>query len=262
MTRIVLPLLAVSLSIALFGTTRTARAQIVNTQPLLTKGDPEGFSGELGANFEWRTGNVELVRLSASLLLLYRTGDHTLLSNSNIEYGEKSSERYLYRTFSHLRYQFRASEDLTWEAYAQIARDEFRLTKLRALVGIGPRFSFIDEKDARLTFGAAYMLEQERYSADDAVSDTELSRLNHRGSFYLDGRLVLKEDITLLGTIYAQPNLLDWEDLLTHLEFKVAVRLISKLALNMSFTLAWDSTPTELVESLDTTTLAGLSWSF
>jgi hypothetical protein len=239
-----------------------AMAQIVNTQPLLAKGDAEGFSGELGANFEWRTGNVDLLRLSSSLLLLYRKSEHTLLSNSNIEYGEKSSERYLYRTFSHFRYQYRASEEVTWEAYAQIARDEFRRTKLRALVGIGPRLSFVDEKDARLTLGTAYMLEHERYSPDTSVADTELSRLNHRGSFYLDARLVPKEDITLLGTVYAQPNLLDWGDLLTHLELKCAVRLISKLALNMSFTLAWDTTPTELVESLDTTTLVGLSWTF
>jgi Na+/proline symporter len=239
-----------------------ARAQIVNTQPLLAKIKGDGFSGELKQAFEWRTGNVELLRLSASLLALYRACDHTLLSSSNIEYGEKSGDRYLLKSFSHLRYQYRFDDVITWESYAQVAHDEFRRITVRALGGTGPRLTLFSHEEDRAALGAAYMFEFERYADTEGTTDSGDAVIRHRGSFYLDARYRPTEDVGLQGTLYFQPVLDDWRDVLVHLETQAAMRLVAKLALTVSFTLSWDATPLERVKALDTVTLTGLSWTF
>jgi len=242
----------------------SAQAQIVNTQPLLSKIEEDGLSGELRTNFEWRTGNVELLRLSASALLVWRACDHAIVSSSSIDFGQTGAgERYLFRTFSHLRYQLRTSDLLTWEAYGQLAHDEFRRINVRALAGTGARFTLSDGALGRLTLGTAYMLEHERFADSATLSDSGRTRLNHRASFYLNGRVSPEDNLTLQATLFYQPRFDAWfSDWLFHAETQIAVRVLSRLSMTFAFTVAYDATPPETVAALDTTTTVGIAWTF
>jgi len=246
----------------------SAHAQIVNTQPLLSKIEEDGFSGEVRTTFEWRTGNVDLLRLSATALFAWRADEHALVSSSSVDFGQTGDgERYLFRTFSHLRYQGRISPLVTWEAYGQVAHDEFRRINVRALGGTGPRWTLSygerGRERGRLRLGTAYMLEHERYSESPTLADGGRTRLNHRASFYLDGRYSPEDNVALQATIYYQPRLDAWaEDWLLHAEAQVAVRITDALALTFALVLAYDTSPPDTVVDLDASTTAGISVAF
>lgn len=253
------PLLAIACLVALAG---TAHAQIVNTQPLLSHLDGDGLSGELGTSLEWRTGNVELLRLSASLLLVWRACDHAVLSSSNLEFGERAGERFLLRTFTHLRYQYRVDDLVTLEAYGQVAHDEFRRITLRGLVGAGARWSLLSSERTKLRLGTAWMLEHERFAESATYADSGEQRLNHRASIYVDLRHELTDVLTFGVTTYYQPRFDDWADWQLAAESTLAIHLTKSLALTLQLVVAYDATPPSGVEPLDTATLFGVSWAF
>jgi|JI10StandDraft_1071094.scaffolds.fasta_scaffold762239_1 hypothetical protein len=236
----------------------SAHAQIVNTQPLLSKITDDGLSAELGTSLEWRTGNVELFRLSASLLVTMRLCDHTLVSSSNLEFGERAGERFLFRTFTHLRYQFRIDDLVTLETFAQVAHDEFRRITLRGLVGAGARWTLWSSEDTTFRLGTAWMFEHERF-ADGTTPDSGQRRANHRASIYLDLRHDPNEDLAIGATVYYQPRLSDGSDWQLAAESRLAVAVTEALALTLQLVLAYDSTPPDEVVDLDTATLVGVS---
>lgn len=246
----------------LLALTSSAQAQIVNTQPLIGRLDADGLSGELNTNLEWRTGNVELFRLSASALLTWRCDDHALLSSSSLEFGASAGERFLFRTFTHLRYQHRLDDILTIETFGQLAHDEFRRITVRALGGLGARLALLTTDETRLRLGLAYMFEHERFADSTTLSDSGELRDNHRASLYLDLRHDLTDRLGLGLTVFYQPSLTAFSDWQLAAESRLAIHLTKSLALTLQLHLAYDSTPPDDVATLDTATLIGLGWSF
>ncbi|MCA9515551.1 MAG: DUF481 domain-containing protein [Myxococcales bacterium] len=257
-------LLALALAgAALFLATPAARAQIVNTQPLLSAISEDGLTGELRGALDWRTGNIDLLRLSGGLLMLYRAQPHTIISSSEIDFGRKSGEDFLFKVFSHLRYQLWLTDAVTWEVYGQLTHDQFKRLSLRALVGTGPRFTLVPGPLVSLYAGVSYMYEHERYSEDAALPDSGATEDNHRASVYLTGRFQLDDFITFADTVYYQPRLDAFGDDYRILnETQLALKFARNLAMSFTVAIAYDSSPPSTVETLDTTTLVSLTWGF
>lgn len=238
------------------------QAQIVNTQPLLSKVGGEGFAGELGASVDWRTGNVELLRLIGSLLMLYRSGDHTLIWSSSGDYGTRGGEAFIERVFSHLRYQYRVSDLVTWEVFTQVSTARFKRLTLRTLVGTGPRWDVVREDDGTLSIGTAYMFEHETLN-HSTFADSDQVDDNHRLSLYVTGRVALDDRLTLTHTTYYQPRLDAFAaDFRLYSITNLSISLVKQLALTLGFELGYDSEPPTDVAELDTTLTFGISWGF
>lgn len=238
------------------------QAQIVNTQPLLSKVGGEGFAGELGASIDWRTGNVELLRLIGSLLMLYRSGDHTLIWSSSGDYGTRADAAFIERVFSHLRYQLRASDLVTWEVFVQVSTARFKRLTLRTLVGTGPRWDVVREDSGTLSIGTAYMFEHETLN-HSTFADSDRVDDNHRLSLYVTGRVALDDRLTLTHTTYYQPRLDAFAaDFRLYSITNLSISLVKQLALTLGFELGYDSEPPTDVAELDTTLTFGISWGF
>jgi len=249
-------------SLALASPAPDARAQIVNTQPLLSRIGGEGFVGELGASVDWRTGNVELLRLIGSLLMLYHSGDHTLIWSSSGDYGTKSGDEFIARVFSHLRYQYKVSDLVTWEVFAQVSTAKFKRLTLRTLAGTGPRWDVVREDDGTMSIGTAYMFEHESLN-DSSFTDSGRTDDNHRVSVYVTGRVALDDRLTLVHTTYLQPRLdALTSDVRIYSTTSLAVSLVKELALTFGFEVGYDSEPPIGVDGLDTTLTFGISWGF
>ncbi|TNF28690.1 MAG: DUF481 domain-containing protein [Deltaproteobacteria bacterium] len=243
-------------------TAPAARAQIVNTQPLLSKVGGEGFVGELGGSVDWRTGNVELLRLIGSLLMLYKTGDHTVIWSSSGDYGTKSGDEFIARVFSHVRYQYGVSDLVTWEVFGQASSAKFRRLTLRALIGTGPRWDVVREDDGTLSLGTAYMFEHEVLNDSD-FADSGRTDDNHRLSVYVTGRLAVDDRLTVIHTTYLQPRVDAFtSDLRVYSITNLAISVAKELALTLGFELGYDSEPPVGVDDLDTTLTFGISWGF
>lgn len=246
---------------AVLASTAPAAAQIVNTQPLLSKvGD--GASGELRISLDWRTGNTRLFRSIASALFTYTDGDDTLISSSKLDFGRAGDADFVSQLFTHLRYQRVFSDLLTWEVFGQVSTAKTKRLDLRALAGTGPRFALVPGPAVSAHLGVAYMFEHELVQ-DDGQADAGVRENNHRASAYLTGRFSVAPTITLTHTTFVQPRLDAFFDDLRVLSITdIAFNVVDRLALTIGFEIAWDSDPPDAVEELDTTLLFGLAWGF
>ncbi len=251
-------LLASSLALGVLGLSQRAEAQIVNVQPLLKSPEP-GFRGALGGSLTWKTGNVDLLLTKGTVFVRYLRGAHLLLSSSRGELGLKSGDDFLERLFSHLRWQWRFVDAVTWETYGQVASDRFKRLRLRALAGTGPRFQLLDGEAGSLAVAVSYMFEHEQLGASDAA-DSERVEDNHRLSMYLTGEVKLDDRLSVLHTTYVQPRLdAPLDDVRVLSETTLRVKLTERLGLGVGVVFAYDSAPPMDVKLLDTATDVSLS---
>jgi hypothetical protein len=241
---------------------RPVRAQIVNTQPLIARAGTAGLSGELRLNFDWRTGNTDLLRVIGSKLLFYRHHPHTLIWSSRIDYGRADGSDFESQLFSHLRYQHAFSQLFTWEVFLQASTAKIKRLELRALAGTGPRLRLSGSEKQFLALGLSYMFEHER-TEQDTLPQAGTRTSHHRLSSYLTARLALAANIICNQTIFFQPRL----DAFTG-DFRIlsisdlAIPLSKRFSLTCSFELAWDKDPPATVKKVDTMLTLGAGWSF
>jgi len=243
-----------------------ARAQIVNVQSLLGQDLPEGFSGNLDAGADWRTGNTELLLVQGAATLRYKHEDHLVFAIVRSAYSRVGSgddaQQIIGNTFEHLRYRWKLSPRFTAEAFAQHEYDQFRRLQLRALVGAGPRVTLLQNPKAGLVFGVAYMLEQEQLSEKDGTTDGGSRYTASRMSTYLLFTSALNDVVTFVDTVYWQPRLGDPSDFRLLDETQLQVKLSEHFTFKTAFVLAHDASPPQTVEKTDTALQTGVSVRF
>jgi hypothetical protein len=242
--------------------TAPAHAQIVNVQSILATDAEPGLSGSITGTLDWRTGNIDLLLVSLSPVVRYRSGRQLIIGTAKGELGQRGGETIIKRTFEHARYRYAVRPRLTAEVFAQHAFDEFRRLELRALVGAGPLFHLIVRERSRLSAGVAYMFEYEVLDDNPANPDAGETDIAHRLSTYVTGSYQLKDDLQIVQTVYLQPRLNDVSDARILSESQLVVQLTKKLSITTSLSLAYDSEPPDGVDDLDTALKASLTFSF
>jgi hypothetical protein len=238
----------------------TAQAQIVNIQPLLGGQGEDGFDLEATGSAELKTGNVDLFVGRAALLMWYFAGSHRVISSSSGELGLKDGAEYLNSTFTHLRYQFYATEWFAWETWVQGASNRFKRLGFRGLAGTGPRFELVRGEAFTMALGIHYMFEHETLRDDLDDPDEGLTETNHRSNSYLTFSWALAPYLSLRETVYFQPLLTDpTGDFRLSNEVQLTAKVNDHLGLGANFQVAYDHAPPADVESLDTALMATLT---
>ncbi|HUH04334.1 MAG TPA: DUF481 domain-containing protein [Kofleriaceae bacterium] len=253
-------LLAVSL-VVISWLGRPAAGGIVNVQSILATEAEEGFSGAVTAAADWRTGNVDLLTLSAAPVARVRAGKNLVVGILRGEYGRASAGRYLASTFAHLRYRRDLRPRLQLEGFAQHELDRIRRLASRALVGAGPRLLLIDRGKLEVALGVAYMLELEQLR-EDMEPDAGQRDLQHRASSYAAIRYEIDDRLQAVQTAYAQPRLTNATDVRLLSESQLVVKIAPTLAFTTSFVIAYDAAPPEAIEKLDTALKSSITINF
>jgi putative salt-induced outer membrane protein YdiY len=248
-------------ALAAIGLASPARAGIVNVQSILATEADEGLSGAIAGSADWRTGNTELLVLSASPVARYRRGNHLFIGIVRGELGRSKGQRIISKTFEHLRYRHRLSPRLTAEVFTQHEYDRFRRLELRALVGAGPVLHLLRGEEYRLSWGVAYMIEYEELRGDE-LPDAGEDDLAHRASTYLTGTYELDERVQFIETIYVQPRLTDASDIRLLNDSQIVFKITEDIALTTAFSLAWDNAPPQGIEQLDTSLKSSITYTF
>lgn len=228
-----------------------AEARIVNVESAASRDAEEGLSAELAGSLLWATGNTDLTQASGTFGLLYLKGPHRLFFSGRAVYGLDEGETYVSNVFEHLRYRHRLTDLLSGETFVQHEYDEFRRLQFRALFGVGPRAELLF-RGWEVAVGSAWMLEVERFS-DDGAPDAGQEEVNHRWSSYLAAGGEITEGIDLSHTFYVQPRFDDFSDHRLLSESAAVLEVKDWLAVRLSFVAAYDSSPPDEVDSLDTT---------
>ena len=232
-----------------------SQAQVVNTEKLRLDKEKKGFFGE--ANFDLglaRNRAGQTVRLGASARLELRRGAHrwmllgayNLTQFNDVDKPGSAPKNFAKNGFGHLRYNHRANEWLTWEAFTQAQSDRIQQIDLRLLAGTGPRLRLVRTDSAQLYFGALYMFEHEesRNEFEEPEAYTEHLRLDdHRLSTYLSAGFHLTSYLTINHVSYFQPNLSNFSDFRISSETSLSIKLTDRLSLRTYFQLIYDTEP-------------------
>ncbi|GAB5519346.1 MAG: hypothetical protein RhofKO_15970 [Rhodothermales bacterium] len=237
-----------------------AQAQ-VNIEKLRQTQDP-GWAGSISGDVLWMQGNNDLVEVGTALRIDYAQPQYDLFVLGNVRYGERSNRAYKNRSFAHARYTRRlGTSPWSIEAFGQVQNDGFRLLQLRTLQGLGPRRIHVQTDRWRIAQGTSLMLEQENLDADRVVNHPATTQ-SIRWNNYLYISAQLTPTVSLINTVYVQPDLGPTGDVRLLHEAALRVKLAARWTLATTFNLDYDSDPPDNIEALDLSLRHSIAFSF
>lgn len=202
----------------------------------------EGFSGALGLSAEGKKGNQEKQAFSASGRLNYRQEDTLILFLLAQDYGSKNKQRDDRSQFAHLRWTNLLTEKLASEVFAQWETEEFDYLKSRRLEGAGLRYFVGYKPDAYLcALGLGAFKEREVNDLITYIDEQNMWRMNA----YYSLKLQINNQLSLVNTIYAQPNLDDFGDYRVLFDLSLNSKVTEHLAFNLAYRMRHDSQPAQ-----------------
>jgi len=214
--------------------------QIIHIENKRLAAIDSGFTGNISvqANFIQNVNNIFQNR--NYIQLQYTQNKHSILSLSNQNLSILNKERIINDGYQHLRYNYKYSKLVTYEAFVQFQYNKIILIDFRTLFGIGPRFNIIDvdSTNTRLFIGTHYMYEYEEETTG------QINR-NHRINSYISfGKPI--NDIFLIDVLaYFQPALNAFKDIRTSIEATVTITITKSLRFNLRQSIMHDSNPPE-----------------
>lgn len=151
-----------------------------------------------------RTGNTEGLTFGAGGLVGVSGSSHLWYLSGSTDYERANRATTVAKAFGHTRYNHLLFEPIWGELFSQLETDRFRRVSLRALLGAGPRFEFLDTSNWSLAYGASYMLELTRRT--DGTGGDQQRAVRHRFNNYVSLTYRPHDRITLSETAYYQPR--------------------------------------------------------
>ncbi len=213
------------------------QAQIVNIENKRIYDDTAGWSGSLDANFSAMQNSDLLYNLGFRPRVQYKTRKHYVFLLSDISYTGSVTKTYANSGMSHLRYAHRIKNGpWKWESYAQVQYNELLNQKIRALVGTGLRWKFIDTNETRFFVGTSIFREYEELQTDKVINRS------YRWSSYLSW-FISRKTWSCTAVHYIQPNIMDFKDLRYSGQLTIGIKLNKHLDLRLEGNLFHDSKP-------------------
>ncbi|HMU68123.1 MAG TPA: DUF481 domain-containing protein, partial [Cellvibrionaceae bacterium] len=190
----------------------------------------EGFSGALGLAAEGKKGNQEKQAFSGASRLNYRQEDTLILLMLAQDYGSKNKVRDDRSQFAHLRWTNLLSEKLATEVFAQWETEEFDYLKSRRLAGAGLRYFVGYKPDVYLcALGLGAFKEKEVNDLSTYIDEQNMWRMNA----YYSLKVQINNQLSLVNTIYAQPNLDDFSDYRILFDLTLSSKVTEHLAFSL-----------------------------
>lgn len=227
-----------------------AEAQVANVLNRVPADMADGPSADVSFTGEWRSGNIDLIKLQAQMTLRYRYGRHLWMLSAQSNFAVRSGDRFINNDLQHIRYRVTIVGPFELEAFGQHDRNEFRRRELRGLLGIGPRIVALTGEPMSLALGLAYMPEYEALSEGE-FTDSGLARWRHRLSSYMSIATKVFERIELGLTVFGQPAVEDFLNVRFLSQLSAAVRIVGPLKFGLSYTLQFDTEPPDTVRPAD-----------
>lgn len=212
-------------------------AQVVNIEGKRIHSDTSGFDGSLEAGFSVNQNKSLLFSATTNAHVQYKTKKDLFILLGNWRFTISNGNRFVNDGFGHFRYNHKFKSWLWVEGFGQVQYNELQNLKLRGLVGMGPRFKFVDRKWLRMYTGLLYMFEYENHYVTDTME------YNNRMSTYLSWTLVPNNKFSFVATTYYQPKLTGWEDYKLSGNYALRFKAFRRWSFKVEFNFQFDSTP-------------------
>ena len=235
-----------------------AKAQVVNIESLRSFVDTNGFHGVENLNVDYRRNTRELLTLTNNLTLKYQNKRHVLLFLNTLDIQLANSTVLEQTSFFHLRYNYRQTERLAYEVFAQYQRNIPLRIDPRILVGLGPRYKIITGGKFIANAGLLGMYEYDDESGNDTI------HRDYRISTYLTLGYKGGERFRWMNFLYYQPRVDKFEDYRINLQSQLSVVIIKGLSFVTTVNFRYDTFPVvdPAIPDLTLTWINGLAYRF
>lgn len=197
------------------------------------------------------TTSTELTRITAELFELELTG--------RFRYGRSDDETVARNIRSSLKVDLYPDHRVSPFLFTSVEHDPFRRLDFRNNSGGGVKYTFVHRDDAELSLSVASLYSYENF---DQSVESPLDEIQHnaRWSGRLRGSRDLSDAVAIQHTTFYQPIWDQADDYLLDSETALRVRVVSGLALRVSFIYQRDSSPPPDVEKDDRVVTLGVTF--
>lgn len=245
------------LYLLLLGAAVPLQAQILNAESLRKVTDTSGWSGSVSADFALKRNVNDFVTIGSDIHIQYKKEKHLILLKNDLQFQKIEGDRFENSGILHFRYNYRTTERMALEVFAQGQYNKVSKIDFRGLLGAGPRFKLTTSEKYKFYLGTLIMYEQEELS--DGV--TPINR-DFRGSMYLSFSLYPTDHITVVSTTYYQPLLSSFADFRISSQSSAVIGLFNNLALKLTYTFWFDEFPAIGIPDSQYSFTTGIAYTF
>lgn len=229
--------------------------QIINMENKRFLNDTNGLVGTIGANLAINQNKQQVITMGTNMHLQYQLNRSRWLALSDIMLIKAGDKDFANAGYQHLRYNYKISKLITWEAFVQAQYNKVLLLDKRYLAGTGPRFKILKKKNIRIYTACLYMYEYQVQNYDSIV------QYNNRISAYFTLSLNLgKAEFT--STTFFQPNLNDLNNYRIASDNNFEFNIKNHLNFRVNFNLLYDTRQPPGIPALTYIFKNGLSYKF
>ena len=154
-------LVCFSLFFILLFSSEKATSQILNAESLRKVTDTSGYSGSASLDFQLKRNVNDFFTISSNVHLQYKMNKHLVLFKNDVDFQKIEGEKLSNSFISHLRYNYKITPTIAWEAFLQGQYNKVNLINFRGLAGFGPRFKLSQLENYKFYLGSLVMYEYE-----------------------------------------------------------------------------------------------------
>lgn len=234
---------------------------IVNVEDLHLKQSDKPFIAKLNLDVSGASGNTDKFNAKAGLRLEWFKDNYNRFLTLDHNYGESRNVQDTEATYIHLRHIQHHDDKLSYEAFAQLERNEFARLSLRSLLGGGIRYQLIDIKDTTTAYlGLSLFYAKE--DLIDSATTTDSDSTDWWGNTYFIIKHAVSEQVQVQSTTYVQPNLSGGSDFRMIEQASLNFLINEQMSLKLKLNIKHDSEPPQNVRKTDTTYLTGIEYRF
>lgn len=214
-----------------------ASSQILNVESQRIMQDSTGWVGKGDFSFNLTSNQEQVFDLASSLHVQYRQKKNTYILLGGAGMIRAGKNDFDNSGHIHFRYNRDINKWLTWEAFAQGQYNRVLMIEHRELIGTGPRFQLLNNKNSKLFAAALYMFENEMI-----VEETS-SQIRNRISSYVAFNWKVNDHISMNNIMYFQPVIKDFNDNRIMLQSALKFRISEIVGFTVNFNLLNNSNP-------------------
>ena len=216
-----------------------SNAQVINVETLRKKTDSAKWTGSLSLDASLIKNKNSIFKIATKADIQFNNKKELWLFVNDLKFEKAAGESFVNKGAQHLRYNYKITEFIKMEAFAQAQYDAISEIDFRGLIGLGPRFKLSSNRDYRFYLGTLVMYEYEK------ASEIEENRIHKdlRASTYLSFSIYPTESIGIISTSYYQPRLDALEDYRLSSTTSILFKILENLAFKTTFIYNFDAYP-------------------
>ena len=234
------------------------QAQVINVETLRKKTDSAKWTGSVSLDASLIKNKNDIFKIATKADIQYNNKKELWLFINDLNFEKAAGESFVNKGTQHLRYNYKITETIKMEAFAQAQYDAISEIDFRGLVGLGPRLKLSSNNDYRFYLGTLVMYEYEKASE---IEDSRTHK-DFRASTYLSFSLYPTETIGIISTSYYQPRLDAIKDFRVSTTTSVLLKILDNLAFKTTFTYNYDAYPVVTIPKSQYELTNGLLFTF